>query len=170
MITAALMMLQLSVVPVQAAPAPEAEIAPVNRVLDAMHAAASAADGEAYFATFTTDGRFIGTDAAERWSLPEFRAYAMPYFSQGKGWTYRPTARTVTIAPIDCRCVAWFEEKLINASYGETRGSGVLRLVDGQWKIEQYVLSFVVPNDASKAVVEAIAAQKAVAAAVRPGD
>ena len=43
-------------------------------------------------------------------------------------------------------------------------------LIDGQWKIEQYVLSFSVPNDASKAVVEAIAAQKAGAAAVRPGD
>ena len=83
MITAALMMLQLSVVPVQAAPAPDAEIASVNRVLDAMHAAASAADGDAYFGTYTADGRFIGTDATERWSLPEFRAYAMPYFSQG---------------------------------------------------------------------------------------
>ena len=66
--------------------------------------------------------------------------------------------------------VAWFEEKLTNASYGETRGSGVVRLIDGQWKIEQYVLSFSVPNDASRAVVEAIAAQKAGAAAGRPGD
>jgi len=97
MIAAALMMLQMSAAPVQAAPAPAAEIAPVNRVLDAMHAAASVADGEAYFATFTPDARFIGTDAGERWSLPEFRAYAMPYFSQGRGWTYRPSARMVTI-------------------------------------------------------------------------
>ena len=156
MITAALMMLQLSVAPVQAAPAPEAEIAPVNRVLDAMHAAASKADGEAYIATFTPDGRFIGTDATERWSLPEFRAYAMPYFSQGRGWTYRPSARVVTIAPIDCRCVAWFDEVLDNDAYGTTRGSGVLRLTEDGWKIEQYVLSLPVPNDKADAVVALI--------------
>jgi hypothetical protein len=158
MITAALMMLQLSAAPVQAAPALDAETAPVNRVLDAMHAAASVADGEAYFASFTADGRFIGTDATERWSLSAFRAYAMPYFSQGKGWTYRPTARTVTIAPIDCRCVAWFDEVLDNDAYGTTRGSGVLRLTEDGWKIEQYVLSFAVPNDRARAVVDVIKA------------
>ena len=158
MITAALMMLQLSAAPVQVAPAAEAETAPVEHTLDAMHAAASRADGEAYFATFTADGRFIGTDATERWTLPEFRAYAMPYFSQGKGWTYRPVTRTVTIAPIDCRCVAWFDEVLDNDAYGTTRGSGVLRLTDEGWKIEQYVLSFAVPNDKARAVVGVIKA------------
>ncbi len=158
MITAALMMLHLSAAPVQAAPAAEAETAPAERTLDAMHAAASAADGEAYFASFTADGRFIGTDATERWTLPEFRAYAMPYFSQGKGWTYRPSARVVTIAPIDCRCVAWFDEVLDNDAYGTTRGSGVLRLTEDGWKIEQYVLSFAVPNDRARAVVDAIKA------------
>lgn len=158
MITAALMMLQLSAASVQAAPAPDAEIAPIERTLDAMHAAASRADGQAYFATFTPDGRFIGTDATERWTLSEFRAYAMPYFSQGKGWTYRPVTRTVTIAPIDCRCVAWFDEVLDNDAYGTTRGSGVLRRTEDGWKIEQYVLSFAVPNDRARAVVGAIKA------------
>ena len=158
MITAALMMLQLSAASVQAGPAADVEIAPVNRTLDAMHAAASIADGEAYFATFTPDARFIGTDATERWTLPEFRAYAMPYFSQGKGWTYRPVTRVVTIAPIDCRCVAWFDEVLDNDAYGTTRGSGVLRLTEDGWKIEQYVLSFAVPNDKARVVVGLIAA------------
>lgn len=158
MITAALMMLQVSAAPLQAVPVVEAETASVERTLDAMHAAASKADGEAYFATFTTDGRFIGTDATERWTLPEFRAYAMPYFSQGKGWTYRPVTRTVTIAAIDCRCVAWFDEVLDNDTYGTTRGSGVLRLTDDGWKIEQYVLSFAVPNDKARAVVGVIKA------------
>ena len=146
---------------------PETQVA---AVLDRLNVASAAADGPAYFALFSPDARFVGTDASEHWSLGEFRAFAEPYFAQGKGWSYPATERTITIAPIDCRCVAWFEEKLTNASYGETRGSGVLRLIDGQWKIEQYVLSFSVPNDASKAVVEAIAAQKAGAAAVRPGD
>ncbi|MET4684611.1 nuclear transport factor 2 family protein [Brevundimonas faecalis] len=151
MIIAALMLLTSSVEsPV------ETETAPVERVLDGMHAAASAANGAAYFDSFTPDARFIGTDATERWSLPEFRAYAMPYFSQGKGWTYRPVSRTVSMAPIECRCIAWFDEVLDNDAYGTTRGSGVLRLTDQGWKIEQYVLSFAVPNEKSRAVVGVI--------------
>jgi hypothetical protein len=132
---------------------PEADVA---AVLDRLNAASTAADGEAYFALFTPDARFIGTDATEHWTLPQFRAFAEPYFSRGRGWSYPATERTITIAPIDCRCIAWFEEKLVNDSYGVTRGSGVLRLTDDGWKIEQYVLSFAVPNDRADAVVEAI--------------
>ena len=132
---------------------PEAD---AGAVLDRLHATASAADGAAYFDLFTPDARFIGTDAAERWSLAEFRAYAEPHFSQGRGWTYEPTARTVSIAEIDCRCVAWFDEVLESASYGTVRGSGVLRLTDDGWKVSQYVLSFAVPNDDAEAVVDVI--------------
>ena len=128
----------------------------VGAVLDRLHATASAADGDAYFALYTPDARFIGTDATERWSLEEFRAYAEPHFSQGNGWTYEPTARTVTIAPIECRCVAWFDEVLAHASYGVLRGSGALRLTDDGWKVEQYVLSFAGPNDDAEAVVGVI--------------
>lgn len=134
---------------------PEAEAA---ATLDRMHAAASAADGAVYFAQFTPDARFIGTDATERWSLADFRAYAEPYFAQGRGWTYTPRDRVMTLAPLDCRCVVWFDELLDNASYGETRGSGVLRLTADGWKIEQYVLSIPVPNERASAVVALIRA------------
>lgn len=134
---------------------PESEAA---AVLDRMHAAASTADGTTYFAQFTPDARFIGTDASERWSLADFRAYAEPYFAQGRGWTYTPRDRVMTLAPLDCRCVVWFDELLDNASYGETRGSGVLRLTEDGWKIEQYVLSIPVPNDKARAVVALIQA------------
>ncbi len=134
---------------------PESEAA---AVLDRMHAAASTADGATYFAQFTPDARFIGTDAEERWSLAEFRAYAEPYFAQGRGWTYAPRDRVMTFAPLDCRCVVWFDELLDNASYGETRGSGVLRLTEDGWKIEQYVLSIPVPNDKARAVIALIQA------------
>lgn len=134
----------------------------VGVVIDRMHDAASRADGSVYFAQFTPDARFIGTDSGERWSLAAFRAYAQPYFARGQGWTYVPHDRVVTIAPIACRCVAWFDERLDNASYGETRGSGVLRLTDDGWKIEQYVLSFAVPNDVAGDVV-AVIRQQAVA-------
>ena len=132
------------------------EEAAAAATLDRMHAAAGAADGAVYFDQFTPDARFIGTDAAERWSLAEFRAYAEPYFAQGRGWTYVPRDRVTTLAPLDCRCVVWFDELLDNAAYGETRGSGVLRLTEGGWKIEQYVLSIPVPNDKARAVVRLI--------------
>lgn len=128
----------------------------VEAVIDRMHHAASRADGEDYFNQFTAEARFIGTDATERWSMTAFRAYAEPYFARGRGWTYVPRERTVTMVPIECRCVAWFDEILDNASYGQVRGSGVLRLTDDGWKIEQYVLSFAVPNDRADAVVAAI--------------
>ncbi|WP_292225316.1 nuclear transport factor 2 family protein [Brevundimonas sp.] len=130
-------------------------------VVDQMHQAASRADGPAYFDTFTPDARFIGTDATERWTLSEFRAYATPYFSQGKGWTYRPHDRMATLAPGECRCIVWFDELLDNDAYGLVRGSGVVRLTEAGWKIEQYVLSLPVPNDKAKAVVALIAAAPA---------
>ncbi|WP_420478531.1 nuclear transport factor 2 family protein [Brevundimonas sp. FT23028] len=132
--------------------------AEIGRVLDQLNVASTAADTEAYFGLFTPDARFIGTDATERWSLPEFRAYAEPYFRQGRGWTYTPRDRVISLAPIDCRCIAWFDEVLDNASYGVTRGSGVLRKTGDGWKIEQYVLSFTIPNDRARAVVEAVRA------------
>jgi hypothetical protein len=134
------------------------ETAAVEATIDRMHRAAAEADGAAYFAAFTEDARFVGTDATEHWPLAAFRAYAEPYFARGRGWTYVPRDRVVTIAPIECRCVAWFDEKLTNASYGDLRGSGVLRLTDDGWKIEQYVLSLTVPNDRAARVVEVIAA------------
>ncbi|MDQ8027912.1 MAG: nuclear transport factor 2 family protein [Brevundimonas sp.] len=140
-----------------AALAQDAE-ADISRVLDQLNVASTAADTTAYFSLFTPDARFIGTDATERWSLPEFRAYTEPYFAQGRGWTYTPRERVITIAPIDCRCLAWFDEVLDNASYGVTRGSGVLRLTDDGWKIEQYVLSFAIPNDKARAVVDVVRA------------
>lgn len=143
--------------------APEAE---ASAVVDRLHELASAADGPAYFDLFTPDARFIGTDATERWSVEAFKAYAMPYFSQSKGWTYHPRERVVTLLDLPCRCVAEFDELLDNEAYGVTRGSGVLVRTEAGWKIQQYVLSFVVPNDAARDVTALIQSKKA--AAVSP--
>ena len=147
----------------QAAPDPAA--AEVAAVLDRLNAASTAADGPTYFALFTPDARFVGTDATEHWDRAEFEALYAPYFTRGRGWSYPATERTITIAPIDCRCIAWFEEKLTNESYGETRGSGVMRLTDDGWKIEQYVLSLAVPNEAAAQVVSVISEWKSASSA-----
>jgi ketosteroid isomerase-like protein len=118
-------------------------------VLDQLHIAASSADGSAYFSLYTPEAVFIGTDAAERWTKQEFQAYAAPYFSQGKGWTYtpRPGSRHVTIVPETDGRVAFFEELLDSEKYGTCRGTGVVRNVRGEWKVCQYHLTFPVPND-----------------------
>jgi len=122
--------------------------------LDRMHQAAADADGATYFAQFSDGARFVGTDASEHWDIGAFKAYAEPIFARGQGWTYRPYDRTLIISGD----FAWFDEKLENDSYGALRGSGLLRRIGpGEvWKIEQYVLSFTVPNDKAKAVVDVI--------------
>lgn len=131
----------------------------ISAVLDRMHDAAARADGDSYFALYAPNARFIGTDAGEHWSLDQFRAYSDPVFARGQGWTYVPSDRTVTVSGD----VAWFDEKLSHASYGALRGSGVLRRQDAgsPWLIEQYVLSFTVPNDTARSVVDVIASGSA---------
>lgn len=137
---------------------PDPAVAEVTAVLDELNRASSTADEAAYFGLFTPDARFIGTDPTEHWSLTEFRTFAEPIFQRDTAWSYPATDRHVTIAEIDCRCIAWFEEKLTNSHYGVTRGSGVMRKTADGWKIEQYVLSFAIPNDRADAVVAAVQA------------
>ena len=137
---------------------PEEDIA---AVLDKLHLAAAKADGPAYFALYTPDAVFLGTDVTERWTIPAFRAYAQPYFDKGQGWTYAARERQVTLAPVDCRCVAWFDEVLDSQSYGTARGTGTLvRTADG-WKVTQYALTFPIPNDVADEVVAKIRAYEA---------
>jgi len=128
-------------------------------VLDELHRLAAAADGEAYFALFEPDARYLGTDASERWTLEEFRAYAEPWFAQGRGWSYSVTERRLTVAE-DGR-TAWFDERLRNAKYGECRGSGVLVHGERGWRIAQYVLSLPVPNELALDLVQRIQALEA---------
>ncbi|MDP1738749.1 MAG: nuclear transport factor 2 family protein [Caulobacter sp.] len=140
------------------AASPEQDIA---TVLDALHAAAAKADGPAYFALYTPDATYLGTDATERWSLTEFKAFALPYFSRGQGWTYVPRERHITIAPVVCRCVAWFDELLDSKSYGTSRGTGTLVLTPDGWRVSQYVLTFPIPNDLAHGMTDQIKAFEA---------
>lgn len=126
----------------------------IEKVLDALHQAASNADAERYFGLFAPDAVFFGTDPEERWTLDEFRDYTEARFSAGDGWTYEVVERHVVVAP-DGR-VAWFDEALDNERYGRCRGTGVLVLGDGGWKIAQYNLSIPIPNDLALTVVDLI--------------
>lgn len=131
--------------PGEVADTPEALAAAA--VLDALHQAASVADGMTYFDLFTPDATYIGTDVTEHWSIAEFQAYAEPYFVRGRGWTYTPRSRSLSLAPLDCRCVVWFDEALDSAGYGTSRGTGVVvRGADGRWRVALYALTFPIPN------------------------
>lgn len=121
-----------------------AESAKVGVVLDHLHQYASKAQFDDYFALFAPDGVFLGTDATERWTLDQFKNYAKPLAAKHQGWTYTVKQRHVSLAPDSSH--AWFDKLLDNATLGECRGTGVLRKVGGEWKIEQYHLTIPVPN------------------------
>lgn len=137
----------------------QGEEARVGQTLDALHAAAARADGPAYFALYTPDAVFIGTDVTERWTLPQFRAYAQPFFSQGKGWIYKVRTRRVAFAPDGD--TAWFDEVLDSQSYGTSRGTGVLLRTPAGWRVAQYALTFPIPNDLAKDLTARIRAHEA---------
>lgn len=134
--------------------------------LDELHQTASSAISigsaafDKYFACFAPNGVFIGTDAGERWSVEQFKAYAKPLFEVKKGWTYvpRPGTRHVEISPDGN--TAWFDELLDNAKYGVTRGTGVLvrsgTADTGTWLIAQYHLTIPVPNELADRVSKMI--------------
>ncbi len=122
----------------------------VEAVLDSLHRAAAEADGEMYFSLFAPEAIFLGTDATERWTIEEFRAFALPYFDRESAWTYVPRDRH--ISPLPGGDVVFFDELLDHEKYGECRGSGVLRKIDGSWRIAQYNLSFPIPNDVAGSI------------------
>jgi hypothetical protein len=126
----------------------------IDGVLSSFHQAASDANGDLYFSLFAEEAIFIGTDATERWTVDEFKAFAEPYFSEGRGWTYTKTERHVYLAAGGE--TAWFDEMLWNQKYGTCRGTGVLVRIDGDWRIAQYHLTFPIPNDLSAEITARI--------------
>lgn len=119
--------------------------------LDEWHKAAADANYEKYFAAMDEKSIFIGTDATENWSKPAFQAFAKPYFDKGKAWNFKTLERHIYLSPD--KKMAWFDE-LLDTQMKICRGSGVLILTDGQWKIKHYVLSMTVPNDNTDEVVK----------------
>jgi hypothetical protein len=130
--------------------------AKVAAVLDDWHRAAAVADETRYFGHFAIDGVFMGTDAAERWTVSQFRDWAKPHFQSKKAWNFRPRDRQIAFSADGN--TAWFDEMLDTPNLGVCRGSGVLVRQSGEWKIAQYNLSIAVPNSIADALVKQIAA------------
>lgn len=141
--------------PAREAPGTDAHASP-DAVLDALHARAAAADFDGYFALFTDDAVFLGTDAAERWPIAEFREYTRARFATGMGWTYTPTERHLMRAA-DGNTI-WFDEIAVGERMGPCRGTGVLVRTDVGWQIAHYSLTLLIPNELADEVVERVGA------------
>ena len=119
--------------------------AEIDNLLNNWHAAASNADGKKYFDLISADGFYLGTDPTENWDKSSFITFAKPFFDKGNAWKFQPKDRKVYFS--DDKEIAWFNE-LLDTWMGTCRGSGVLKKqTDGSWKIMQYSLAILVPND-----------------------
>ncbi|MCK5443491.1 MAG: nuclear transport factor 2 family protein [Maribacter sp.] len=123
----------------------------IDNVLDAWHKAASEANFEDYFGVMTQDGVFLGTDATENWQNRAFREFSKPYFDKGRAWSFTAVERNIYVN--ETNDFAWFDE-LLDTQMKLCRGSGVLKKVNGHWKIAHYVLSIAVPNEYVDELVE----------------
>ncbi|QJP33883.1 nuclear transport factor 2 family protein [Nonlabens sp. Ci31] len=125
------------------------DISEVAQSIDAWHKAASQANFKDYFDLMTDDAVFIGTDATENWQVADFKAYSKPYFDKGKAWSFTSLERHV----YSQNRVTYFDE-LLDTQMGICRGSGVMKMQDGKWKIAHYVLSIAVPNENVSSLTE----------------
>ncbi|MBK8726028.1 MAG: nuclear transport factor 2 family protein [Holophagaceae bacterium] len=144
----------LVVTPLQAPPAKRHD---ADLVLDDWHLAAAQADEARYFGHFAEQAVFLGTDATERWTKAEFRAWSAPFFKRGRAWSFRAVSRHLAFSA-DGR-TAWFDEVLDTPNLGPARGTGVLVKEGKAWKIAQYNLTVPIPNPLMDKVKQLIEAQ-----------
>ena len=114
----------------------------LDALLNGLHLDAHKGNFESYFDRYSTDAVFLGTDKTERWTIEDFKAYAKPAFSDGHGWTYAVIERNWE----GDGNTRWFDEILLNEKLGHCRGTGVVELINGEWKISHYALTMLVPN------------------------
>ena len=127
----------------------------INVLLDGLHQDAHEGNFENYFNRYSPDAVFLGTDKTERWTIKEFKAYAEPAFLDGHGWTYKVVERNLEGEGN----TLWFDEILFNEKLGHCRGTGVVKLINREWKIAHYALTMLIPNS----VAEEIGSQSKVA-------
>ena len=118
------------------------QLVAVDKLLNGLHKDAHEGNFQAYFSRYSSDAIFLGTDKNERWTIEEFKNYAKPAFEDGHGWTYTPVERNWEGGGN----TRWFDEILFNEKLGHCRGTGVVQLISGEWKITHYALTMLVPN------------------------
>ncbi len=117
------------------------DIAAADTTLTSLHAAAAIGDWPSYFALYSKDAIFLGTDVTERWTIAQFKGYA----EGSKGWVYTMRERNLALTPD--KNTIWFDEVLDSEKYGTSRGTGLMVRTETGWRIAQYHLTFPMPND-----------------------
>ncbi len=112
------------------------------RVLRGLHRAATAADGERFFAAFAPEAMIFGSTA--RLTLARYRALREPYLARGQGLPSTPIEQKVYLSASGD--LAWFEELVEVFEHDRLRGTGVLRRIDGAWKLVHYSAMILVPR------------------------
>ena len=82
----------------------------LDALLDGLHRDAHEGNFQTYFARYSSDAVFLGTDKSERWTIEEFKSYAKPAFVDGHGWTYAVVERNWE----GDGNTRWFDEILLN--------------------------------------------------------
>lgn len=135
---------------ITSAPDSQKEIA---TAIDAWHQAAAKADEDKFFGAMSADGVFLGTDASERWLREAMRKDMQKAFDKESAWDFKAKNRSIAVSA-DGR-YAWWDE-LLDTWMGVCRGAGVLERSGKDWKIKQYNLALMVPNDKIKKVMKLI--------------
>lgn len=123
----------------------------ITILLNKWHQDAAKTNFDNYFDAMTDDAIFIGTDASENWDKKAFKAFAKPYFDNGKAWNFISLKRNIYFSKD--KKTAWFDE-LLDTQMKICRGSGVLIKDKNRWKIKHYVLSMTIPNNNSEEVIK----------------
>ncbi len=126
----------------------------IDDLLTRFRRAAAQADADRYFDCLDGDGIFFGTDGQERFTVEQLKDALQPSFSQGTGWQHKIRQRHIFVGP-DSK-IGWFDEQSERANFGEMRTTGVVKKTAEGWKIVQYHVALVVPNEAVDEVVAVI--------------
>jgi len=82
----------------------------LQALIDKWHPDAANSNLEAYIGAMADSAVFIGTDATERWTAPEFYTFCKPHFDSVTTWEFHPVKRFVFIS--EDGSTAWFDELL----------------------------------------------------------
>lgn len=123
----------------------------INSLMDAWHKAAATADEDVFFGSMAENAIYLGTDDSERWLRDDMKEWSKEYFDRDSAWDFTPSAREIYFS--EDGQTAWFEEKLATWM-GPCRGSGVVSMINGEWKLRHYNLAVTVPNDKIKSFIE----------------
>ena len=122
----------------------------IAAMLDSFNLAAAEANFNQYFNYFSEDATYLGTDALEHWDKASFMTWAKPFFDKKTTWDFKSIQRHIYLG--ENGDYAWFDELLDTPFAKMCRGSGVLVNQNGNWRIQQYVLSMTIPNELSKQI------------------